>query len=625
MLFSSTCEQVGIPKDVSKTTFENTDLIAMKSSVKIVLVLVAVAAVLLEQIPQPNMKESLDADLMKLLDETQADMERLKSDPQAWKEDSQAWREDPQAWKEDPQAWRNDPEELKANPQAWKEDPQAWKKDSQAWKEDPQAWKQDPQAWKQDPQAWKQDPQAWKQDPQAWKEDPQAWKEDPQAWKRDPQAWKQDPQAWKQDSQAWKQDPQAWKQDSQAWKQDPQAWKEDPQAWKEDPQAWKEDPQAWKEDPQAWKEDPQAWKEDPQAWKQDPQAKKKQARNVQVRLVGGKFRNVGRVEVLYRGRWGTVCDHWWSRNDANVVCRQLGYPKALATVRGARFGQGKGPIWMDNLRCTGTEKNLGMCRFNGWGKHNCRHSNDAGVVCQPKQQLRIYRLCEHHSGVLRCPVGKRIWVRYANYGRTTGRSVCPHIKNEDTEDHHEDAAAKVTANDHQDVESDQVQNDYQEDKKEALTDKDEAEETDDEHEVGQNDYQENEKEALNKDDDAEKDDEHEGDDSETDKDEAQKEVEEIFRRCEHKSGAIRCPRGRRIWVGYANYGRTTGRSVCPHRSVRNTKCRSSFSRQLTRCACHGRQSCYLYAKNLVYGDPCGGTFKYIEVKYKCVLARYFSG
>ena len=92
------------------------------------------------------------------------------------------------------------------------------------------------------------------------------------------------------------------------------------------------------------------------------------------------------MEVYYDGQWGTVCDDYFTITDARVVCRQLGY-RAQSVKPRAYFGRGTGPILLDNVACRGSERSIGQCPSNGWGRHNCAHSEDVGVVCRRKWWL----------------------------------------------------------------------------------------------------------------------------------------------------------------------------------------------------------------------------------------------
>ena len=112
------------------------------------------------------------------------------------------------------------------------------------------------------------------------------------------------------------------------------------------------------------------------------------AEHVPVRLVGGSSKSEGRVEVFFNNTWGTVCHDSWDGAGAEVVCRQLGLPYSNAQpVGAAMFGEGSGPIWLDEVECREPDSFLDECVGSHflwvppWGVHNCDHSEDAGVIC----------------------------------------------------------------------------------------------------------------------------------------------------------------------------------------------------------------------------------------------------
>ena len=131
----------------------------------------------------------------------------------------------------------------------------------------------------------------------------------------------------------------------------------------------------------------------------------------ELRLVGGSGRCSGRVEVLYQGAWGTVCDDLWDLNEAEVVCRQLGCGQAVSALGQAHFGLGSGDILLDNLQCAGAERYLGQCAHSGWAEHNCGHHEDAGVTCSGSLPLSGNNSHAVDEGTLKPCIPDEIFIR----------------------------------------------------------------------------------------------------------------------------------------------------------------------------------------------------------------------
>ena len=137
---------------------------------------------------------------------------------------------------------------------------------------------------------------------------------------------------------------------------------------------------------------------------------------VAVRLVNGTTEYEGRVEVYYNGQWGTVCDDEWDLNDAEVVCRQLGFGPAIVAKRNGFYEQGSGEIWLDDLNCVGTESNIGHCLHRGWGFHDCRHSEDAGIMCaDPSGNLALVCVLSNINIIFTDVVVVRLFTTYTEY------------------------------------------------------------------------------------------------------------------------------------------------------------------------------------------------------------------
>ncbi|XP_070401040.1 L-rhamnose-binding lectin SML-like [Nothobranchius furzeri] len=88
--------------------------------------------------------------------------------------------------------------------------------------------------------------------------------------------------------------------------------------------------------------------------------------------------------------------------------------------------------------------------------------------------------------------------------------------------------------------------------------------------------------------------------------------------CEHSTVQLTCAPGFAIYVRSADYGRhdkTTCSAGRPPSQLQDTSC-STLS-DIVASNCNGENSCSVTASNEVFGDPCFGTFKYLDVTYRC--------
>ena len=110
-----------------------------------------------------------------------------------------------------------------------------------------------------------------------------------------------------------------------------------------------------------------------------------------MNLTGGRSSNEGTVQVYFHAfGWGKICDDGWDLDNAKVVCRMLGYPRAISSEINSKFGKGFGRFILDDVNCVGNESDIANCSHSAWGEHDCSDSEVAGVVCGGKYLFTMY-------------------------------------------------------------------------------------------------------------------------------------------------------------------------------------------------------------------------------------------
>ncbi|XP_051805172.1 L-rhamnose-binding lectin CSL3-like isoform X2 [Acanthochromis polyacanthus] len=88
--------------------------------------------------------------------------------------------------------------------------------------------------------------------------------------------------------------------------------------------------------------------------------------------------------------------------------------------------------------------------------------------------------------------------------------------------------------------------------------------------------------------------------------------------CENSVAYLKCGQGLVIsvlWADYGRHDRTTCSSGRPASQIQNVHCSRPTGKVAERC--NGRMSCSIKASNSEFGDPCRGTYKYLDVTYTC--------
>ncbi|XP_060677692.1 scavenger receptor cysteine-rich type 1 protein M130-like [Hemiscyllium ocellatum] len=122
----------------------------------------------------------------------------------------------------------------------------------------------------------------------------------------------------------------------------------------------------------------------------------------EIRLVNGKHRCQGRMEVFYNGTWGTVCLENPDVQSAELICKDFDCGALLSIdFDDQSFGTGAGPVWLEGLECLSHRSAVWQCQADPWGRCSSRQLENAGVFCSERNVAKEQSLnstsCDQQS------------------------------------------------------------------------------------------------------------------------------------------------------------------------------------------------------------------------------------
>uniref|UniRef100_A0A3B5QGI6 SRCR domain-containing protein n=1 Tax=Xiphophorus maculatus TaxID=8083 RepID=A0A3B5QGI6_XIPMA len=147
----------------------------------------------------------------------------------------------------------------------------------------------------------------------------------------------------------------------------------------------------------------------------------------EFRLVAGRSRCVGRLEVKTDQSWSSVCEKDFDLQDAEVVCREIGCGPP-SVHQGALYGEAEAPVGSREFLCEGSESALLNCSSRkSSGRNSCSPGQAVGLTCSDQDNIRLVGEASRCAGrleMLHQEEWRPVIAWYRNWNMNSVAAVC---------------------------------------------------------------------------------------------------------------------------------------------------------------------------------------------------------